>query len=197
MLFSNLSSLIFHFLNFLSRLKITDSRSPVMMTGQIFFSLDKPRFWPVKLMNNIIIIFLPMEYRITLAVDRCTALSFRFLPASWWKIHSHVVEFLSAIFARFMSVYIYLQYHRTAVSEVSKVRPISAYRWNLILFVAWHVIKSLVHKEETSLNISGKEVDLTRNLFHKRRICRARLSEKHLGANWPPSFHFWSPEQVF
>ena len=31
-----------------SGLKITDSRLPVMMTGQIFFSLDKPRFWPVK-----------------------------------------------------------------------------------------------------------------------------------------------------
>ena len=28
-------------------LKITDGRSPVMMTGQISFSLDKPRFWPV------------------------------------------------------------------------------------------------------------------------------------------------------
>ena len=53
-----------------------------MMTGQIFFSPDKPRFWPVKLMN-IIIIFLPMEYRITLAVDRCTVLSFRFLLTSW------------------------------------------------------------------------------------------------------------------
>ena len=35
-----------------TRLKITDSRSPVMITGQIFFSPDKPRFWPVKLMNN-------------------------------------------------------------------------------------------------------------------------------------------------
>ena len=52
------------------RLKITDSRSPVMMTGQIFFSSDKPRFWPVKLMN-IIITLLPMEYRITLAVRHC------------------------------------------------------------------------------------------------------------------------------
>ena len=111
-----------------------------------------------------------MEYQITLAIDRCTALTFRFLAASWWKIHSHVVEFLSAIFARFMSVYIYLQHHRTAVSEVSKVRPISAYRWNLILFVARPVIKSHLHKEETSLNISGKEVDLARNLFHKQRI---------------------------
>ena len=65
-----------------TRLKITDGRSPVMMTGQIFFSPDKFRFWPVKLMN-IIFFFLPMEYRITLAVDLCTALSFRFLPASW------------------------------------------------------------------------------------------------------------------
>ena len=25
----------------------------------------------------------------------------------------------------------------------------------------------------------------------------ARLSEKNLGANRPPCFHFWSPEQVF
>ena len=30
--------------------------------------------------------------------------------------------------------------------------------------------ESLLHKEETSLNISGKEVDLARNLFHKQGI---------------------------
>ena len=41
-----------------------------MMTGQIFFSPDTPRFWPVKLMN-IIITLLPMEYRITMAVRHC------------------------------------------------------------------------------------------------------------------------------
>ena len=29
-------------------LQITDSKLPVMMIGQIFFSPDKPRFWPVK-----------------------------------------------------------------------------------------------------------------------------------------------------
>ena len=74
----------------------------------------------------------------------------------------------------FMSVYIYLEYHCTAVSEVSKVHPISAYRWNLILFVAQRVIKSLVHNEETSLNISSKEVDLARNLFHKQGICHQK-----------------------
>ena len=68
-----------------------------------------------------------------------------------------------------MSVYIYLEYHRTAVSKVSKVRPISVYQGNLIFFLARHVIKSLLHKE-MSLNISGKEVDLARNLFHKQRI---------------------------
>ena len=58
-----------------SRLKITDSGSPVMMTDQIFFSPDKPRFWPVKLMN-IIITLLPMECRIMLAVRHCRS-SFR------------------------------------------------------------------------------------------------------------------------
>ena len=28
-----------------------------------------------------------------LAIDRCTTLTFRFLVASWQKIHLHVVEF--------------------------------------------------------------------------------------------------------
>ena len=32
------------------------------------------------------------------------------------------------------------------------------------------MIESLLHREETSLNISGEEVDLARNLFHKQRI---------------------------
>ena len=75
-------------------------------------------------------------------------------------------------FHPFSCLFIYT--YRRAVSEVSKVRPISAYRWNLILFVARHVIKSHLHKEETSLNISGKEVDLARNLFHKQRICHQK-----------------------
>ena len=34
--------------NELTGLKITDNRSPVTMTGQIYFSPDKPQFWPVK-----------------------------------------------------------------------------------------------------------------------------------------------------
>ena len=46
-----------------SGLKTTVSRLPVMMTVQIFFSLDKPQFY-----YNI---FLPQEYRITLAIDSC------------------------------------------------------------------------------------------------------------------------------
>ena len=32
------------------------------------------------------------------------------------------------------------------------------------------MIESLLHREETLLNISGEEVDLARNLFHKQRI---------------------------
>ena len=48
-------------------LKITDSWSPVMMTDQIFFSPNKPRFWPIKYEYNK---FFCQEYRTTLAVDR-------------------------------------------------------------------------------------------------------------------------------
>ena len=36
------------------------------------------------------------------------------------------------------------------------------------------MIVSLLHKEETSVNISGKEVDLARNLFHNQCICHQK-----------------------
>ena len=100
-----------------------------------------------------------MEYRIMLAVDGCTTLTLRFLAASWWKIHLHVVEFLSAIFSRF-HVRLYIRSVRRCLKS-----PRFVLYLHTILFVARHVIESLLHKwEETSLNISGKEVDLARNL---------------------------------
>ena len=112
-----------------------------------------------------------MEYQITLEIDRCTALTFRFFAASWWKIHSQVVEFLSAIFARFrVHLYILRVSSYDGVWSLQGSSWICIYRWNLILFV----FESLLHKEETSLNISGKEVDLGRNLFHKQRICHQK-----------------------
>ena len=74
-------------------------------------------------------------------------LTFRFLVASWWKIHSQVFEFLSAVFARFHVCLHHLEYHHTVVSEVCKVRPISAYRWNLIFSSPGTWSKGLLHKE--------------------------------------------------
>ena len=65
----------------LSGLKITDNRSPVMMTGQIIFDRTNLDFGRS---NNEYNDFFPyMEYQITLAIDRCTALTFRFLAARW------------------------------------------------------------------------------------------------------------------
>ena len=120
-------------------------------------------------MNNITFFFLPAEYRITLAVDRCTTLTLKFLAASWWKIHFHFVEFLFAIFARF-HVRLYIPSVRRCLKS-----PRFVLYLHTILFVARHVIESLLYKwEETSLNISGKEVDLARNLFHKQRICHQK-----------------------
>ena len=112
-----------------------------------------------------------MEYRITLAVDRCTTLAFRFLAASWWKIHLHVAELLSVVFARF-HVHLCIPWVSLYKGVLKSPRFVLSlpYQWNLIFFVVRHVTESLLHEEETSLNISGKEVDLARNLFHKQRI---------------------------
>ena len=46
-------------------------------------------------------------------------MTFTFLTVSWWKMHSHIVEFLSAVFPH-VNVTFYLEYHCTAVSEVSR-----------------------------------------------------------------------------
>ena len=154
-----------------------------------------------QIMNTII--FSPKEYRITLAIV-FTTLTLTFLTASWWKMHSRVVEFLSAVFACFNRSS-YLEYHRTEVPEGPKgkkwsVHPFQTlkvqemeytyswtnfrnyeknnlgykeqnlhkigftlvfwneHRWNLIFFLAWHVIESLLHEEESSLIFSAKKL---------------------------------------
>ena len=66
------------------------------------FCPDKPQFWPVKILQ----FFGLMEYWLTLAIDRCIASTFSFFRwQSRWKIHSHVLELLSAVFARFHARY--------------------------------------------------------------------------------------------
>ena len=50
-----------------------------MMTGQI----GQTRILVGQIMNTTIFFWPYMEYQITLAIDRCTALKFRFLAASW------------------------------------------------------------------------------------------------------------------
>ena len=52
-------------------------------------------------MNTII--FLPKEYRITLAIDRFYYIDIHIFDSKlhWWKMHSHVVEFFSVVFACF------------------------------------------------------------------------------------------------
>ena len=112
-----------------------------------------------------------MEYRITLAVDRCTTLTLKFLAASWWKIHLHFVEFLFAIFARF-HVRLYIPSVRRCLKS-----PRFVLYLHTILFVARHVIESLLHKwEETSLNISEKFVPQTAHLSSEDNKYTAELS---------------------
>ena len=144
-------------------------------------------------------------------------MTFRFLTANWWKMHLHIVEFLSAVFARF-NVTFYLEYHCTAVSEVSRgkkwsVNPFQTpkvqeteytyssanfrnyekkkklgyftksahacftlmfrneHRWNLIFFLAWHVIESHFLKEESSLIFSAKKLICIGERFVPQTAC--------------------------
>ena len=152
-------------------------------------------------------------------------------------MHSHVVEFLSAVFARF-NVTFYLEYHCTAVSEVSRgkkwsVNPFQTpkvqeteyssanfrnyeknqkklgyftksahacftlmfwneHRWNLIFFLAWHVIENLLHKEESWLIFSAKKLICVRERSVPQTACllsevnkyTAELSSGSLGNTW-------------
>ena len=146
-------------------------------------------------------------------------MTFTFLTANWWKMHLHIVEFLSAVFARF-NVTFYLEYHCTAVSEVSidkkwSVNPFqilnvqeteytyssanfrnyekkttkklgyftksahacftlmfrNEHRWNLIFFLAWHVIESHFLKEESSLIFSAKKLICIGEKFVPQTAC--------------------------
>ena len=146
-------------------------------------------------------------------------MTFTFLTANWWKMHLHIVEFLSAVFARF-NVTFYLEYHCTAVSEVSRgkkwsVNPFQTpkvqeteytyssanfrnyekkitkklgyfsksahacftlmfrneHRWNLIFFLAWHVIESHFFKEESSLIFSAKKLICIGEKFVPQTAC--------------------------
>ena len=145
-------------------------------------------------------------------------MTFTFLTANWWKMHLHIVEFLSAVSARF-NVTFYLDYHCTAVSEVSidkkwSVNPFqilnvqeteytyssanfrnyekkitkklgyfsksahacftlmfrNEHRWNLIFFLAWHVIESHL-KEESSLIFSAKKLICIGEKFVPQTAC--------------------------
>ena len=128
----------------LAGLKITDSRSPVMMTGQIIFWPDKPGFGRSN--NEYNNFFLPcMEYQITLAIDRCTALTFRFFAASWWNSFTSCWVPLRG-FPPLSCPFIYtLTLSIIVLRCLKSPSPIAAYRWKLIFFVARQVIESLLH----------------------------------------------------
>ena len=101
--------------------------------------------------------FWPME-------DRCIVLTFRFLAASWWKIHSHVFEFLFCGFRPFSVSVI------PWVSSYGSIwRPLKFPRFVPYLHIGG--AESFLLPGSWSLHdIFSKEVDLARNLFHKQRV---------------------------
>ena len=106
-----------------------------------------------------------------LSKDHCTALTFRFLAESWWKIHSHIFEFLSVVFARF-HVHLYIPWV-LLYGSVWSLKG-SSHICISVKLDLFHCLasdrKSPPQRKETLLIIFSKEVDLARNLFHKQRI---------------------------
>ena len=114
-----------------------DDRPNNFLTGQTWILAGQ--------IMNTMIFFPYMEYQITLAIDRCTALMFRFLAARWWySFTSCWVPFrgvppLSCPFIYTLTLSIIV---RQCLKSPS---PTAAYRWKLIFFVARQVIESLLH----------------------------------------------------
>ena len=113
-----------------------------MMTSQIFFSPDKPRFWPVKLW--ILYFFLAFAIsncagnRLLYYIDfqvfggKLVKNSFTHFWVPFQSFHTFSCPF---IYALSIIVWRCLKSH--------KVHPISAYLWNLSFFVARHVIEKI------------------------------------------------------
>ena len=137
-----------------------------MMTGQIFFSPDKPRFWPIKLMN-IIITLLPMEYRITLAVRHCRSSFCR-------QVGEKFIHTLLSSFPRFSPVLCPFIYTFSIIVRRCRKSPRFVLylhigeSWSFSLPGTWSKVSS------TKKNFVAKYLRqrswFSRNLFHKQGI---------------------------
>ena len=102
-----------------------------------------------------------MEYRITLAIDRCSALTFSFLAASWWKIRSH--QFVSS-FPRFLPFF--MSVIPLVSSDGGVWNPQCSFVSYLHIGKTWSFsLRPALNRKSppqrrTTLNIFGKEVDL-------------------------------------
>ena len=139
-----------------------------MMTDQMFFSPDKPRFWPVKLMNIILmtlITLLPMEYRITLAVRHCRS-------SFCQQVGEKFIHTLLSSFPRFSPVLCPFIYTFSIMVRRCRKSPRCipylhiGETWSFSLPGTW----SKVSSTKKNFVACGKEVDLARNLFRKQGI---------------------------
>ena len=92
-------------------------------------------------------------------------MTFTFLTANWWKMHLHIVEFLSAVFARF-NVTFYLEYHCTAVSEVSRGK-----KWSVNPFQTLKVQET--EYTYSSANFRNYEKKITKKLGYFSKSAHA------------------------
>ena len=104
-------------------------------------------------------------------------LTFTFLTASWWKMYSHIVEFLSAVFPHF-NVTFYLEYHCTALSEVSRGK-----KWSVNPFQTLKVQKMEYTYSSTNCKNYEKKIWVIKEQNLHKFVLRW-CSEMNIGETW-------------
>ena len=138
-------------------------RSPVMVTGQIFFGWTNLYFGRS---DNEYNDFFPLYGISNYAGNRSLyCIDVQVFSDKLVKFIHKLLSSFPGFSPAFMSLYIYFdfEYHRTAVSQVSKSHSCISVKFDLFRCPAGD-------QKSPPLNNFGKEVDLARNPFHKQRI---------------------------
>ena len=142
-----------------------------MMTGQIFFSPDKPRFWPVKLMNNY------YNYFFAHGISNYTGSRSLYgivVQVFAGKLVKNSFTRCWVPFLNFRPFYVRL--YIPSVSSYGGVRSLqgSSYICISVKLDPFRYPardqKSPPQRRISLLYICSTEVDLARNLFHKQRL---------------------------
>ena len=116
-----------------------------------------------------------------------TTLTLTFLTASWWKMHSHIVEFLSVVFACF-NVRFTLSIIVQRCLKSPKVKSEAQILFKLSRFRKWNT-----HTVQQTLGITKKKIIWVIKEQNLHKFVLRWCSEMNIGQTWSfPLSSTWS-----